>query len=274
MVIFIVYKHTCRLNGKSYVGQSSKPSLGIDDPQKLLKVRWQGHCAAARYGSKLIFHRAIMKYGKESFDYEVLEICNSLEHVLEREVFWIDKLNTFGSGYNLTCGGQYCVVTDEIREKMRKAGREVMARPEVLKKKSKRVAQIEPSTGEIVAVYSSVRNAYRQTGINHGNICSCAREKGKNVIGGFKWNFVDDSVTVTKQNMNTQAIDARHKGEKCHQTKFYESDVIEMRAKYDLLDRSLRGVVMALCSDYAMRYGVTSKAIFNAVTHRTWKHIP
>jgi len=45
-------------------------------------------------------------YGKDSFNFHILEKCNSVEEMNEREVYWISRLNTVApNGYNLEYGG-------------------------------------------------------------------------------------------------------------------------------------------------------------------------
>lgn len=52
------------------------------------------------------FHKAIRRYGIESFAFEILEVAP--ESILfSREMFWISAMDTFkGPGYNLTPGGE------------------------------------------------------------------------------------------------------------------------------------------------------------------------
>ena len=84
----IVYKTTNLLNGKIYVGKDE------GDRDHYL-------------GSGYILRRAIEKYGKESFQKEVLEICASREILEEREKHWIKELNATDPkiGYNVAEGG-------------------------------------------------------------------------------------------------------------------------------------------------------------------------
>jgi len=94
----IIYKITCKINNKVYIGQTIK---SIDH-------RWKEHLSASIKGQSL-FYRAIKKYGADSFLIEVLENCTSEEELNLREVFWIKKFSSFGdNGYNLTEGGQGC----------------------------------------------------------------------------------------------------------------------------------------------------------------------
>jgi group I intron endonuclease len=95
--MWIVYKHRNSLNGKSYIGCTSK---SIDD-------RWQEHINNALRGSDLAFHRAIRKYGVGIWEHETLEIHESSFSAYEAEKRLIAHFNTFSSeGYNLTEGGE------------------------------------------------------------------------------------------------------------------------------------------------------------------------
>lgn len=96
MIIYIV---ECIVNGKVYVGQTSK---GIQH-------RWQRHVRSAMINGDTLFCRAIRKHGPEAFKPELLERCESLQQANEREIHWIRVLNAFGEGgYNTTEGGGGC----------------------------------------------------------------------------------------------------------------------------------------------------------------------
>jgi group I intron endonuclease len=82
----IVYKTTNLINGKFYIGKDAKNKKSY-------------------LGSGSILNQAIKKYGKENFIKETLEVCNNLEHLADREIYWIEKLNAVELGYNLTNGG-------------------------------------------------------------------------------------------------------------------------------------------------------------------------
>lgn len=89
-----IYCITNNINGKQYVGQSIH-----------IEQRFEEHC---RKSSGLVIDKAIQKYGKSNFSFEILEKTSKDYDVLnEREIYWIDKLNTYSSKkhYNLTKGG-------------------------------------------------------------------------------------------------------------------------------------------------------------------------
>jgi group I intron endonuclease len=82
----IIYKTTNSINGKFYIGKDAKNKKNY-------------------LGSGTILKQAIKKYGKSNFTKEILEVCNSLEHLAEREKYWITKLNAIETGYNIAEGG-------------------------------------------------------------------------------------------------------------------------------------------------------------------------
>jgi len=81
-----IYKITNLFNGKSYIGQA------VD-----IKRRWTEHKSHSFLPDHISYnyaiHRAIRKYGIESFSFEVLEECSE-STLNEREIFWIVKFNT------------------------------------------------------------------------------------------------------------------------------------------------------------------------------------
>lgn len=99
-----IYKITNKLNGKVYIGQS----VDID-------TRWRQHINAK---DNFAIHRAIKKYGKENFKFEVLLECPAeMLNVWERDMIALyDCISP--NGYNLTEGGEGYKCSDETRLKM------------------------------------------------------------------------------------------------------------------------------------------------------------
>lgn len=91
-----IYKITHRESGRVYVGQT-KGSV---------KKRWNGHCSPKSGDKRSIIKSAIQKYGRFSFDFEVVDIAESQEQLDHKERFWISRLNTIApNGYNIESGG-------------------------------------------------------------------------------------------------------------------------------------------------------------------------
>lgn len=93
----IVYKATNIKNGLVYIGQTIQ---GLD-------TRKAGHISNA-FGSQssLYFHRAIRKYGKDNFTWEVIDEAETKDELSKKEMYWIEFYNSYkGDGYNATYGG-------------------------------------------------------------------------------------------------------------------------------------------------------------------------
>lgn len=74
-----VYKITNKVNNKVYIGISSKGA----------SARFREHIYAAEHGSPYKIHKAINKYGKDNFLFEVIDFCNSWDELVEKEQYYI-----------------------------------------------------------------------------------------------------------------------------------------------------------------------------------------
>jgi group I intron endonuclease len=125
----VVYLVTNTVNGKKYVGKTSRTLLW----------RWGRHISASRRrNDRAVLHKAIRKYGASAFTQEVLSRACNDEALSQLECFWIRELNTRNPrGYNLTDGGEGTVGTKhspEAKEKIRRAGFGRKHSPETLSK--------------------------------------------------------------------------------------------------------------------------------------------
>jgi group I intron endonuclease len=95
----IVYCVTNRINGKRYVGQTTRP----------LEERWYWHCYEAKHGSRTRLHNAIRKYGPENFILAILYTGYEFDRSLldECERLFIKEYDTLNhkNGYNISEGG-------------------------------------------------------------------------------------------------------------------------------------------------------------------------
>jgi group I intron endonuclease len=107
MNIWKVYLITNQVNGKGYIGITSKS----------LELRMSKHLRDAYPGRKnpngtlYALHAAFQKYGPESFSIGELEVGLSLAQARSKERHYIEKLGTYGGGrgkrgYNQTLGGE------------------------------------------------------------------------------------------------------------------------------------------------------------------------
>ena len=91
-----IYKTTCLVNSKIYVGKR-KFENDLKQPYKIY------------LGSGKLLKKAIQKYGSSNFNKEILICCIDSNSLNEQERFWIKELkaSTKGVGYNLTEGGDW-----------------------------------------------------------------------------------------------------------------------------------------------------------------------
>lgn len=90
-----IYKITNLINGKEYIGQTG---LTIEE-------RFKEHIRSSQKNIDRPLYRAFNKYGIENFVIEELEEC-SLDLLSDKEVYWIQKEDTYSNGYNATMGGE------------------------------------------------------------------------------------------------------------------------------------------------------------------------
>lgn len=139
-----IYKFTNKTNGKIYIGQSIN-----------IERRYYEHFK--RDDSKNYFHRAIKKYGKDNFFFEILEECLE-EDLNDREKYYITIYNSNNRklGYNSTGGGD---------------GAE-----------SKKIKQYDEN-GKLIKIFSSITEAAEILNLPASNICATANKKKEKLWG-------------------------------------------------------------------------------------------
>lgn len=95
---YIIYKCTCKINGKMYIGKTYN-----------FEKRKREHICDM--GNGIPFHKALCKYGLENFTWEIIDHAKSDADARDKEVYWIKELNTCihsknSNGYNITVGGE------------------------------------------------------------------------------------------------------------------------------------------------------------------------
>ena len=195
----VVYKCTCSVNGKIYVGCTKHN----------VESRWKNHVKHALNGSAYPFHRAIKKHGSDSFVVEILQECQTIEEMSNAEIEWISRLDSSNKakGYNATLGGNNAFRTVETRNRMKLAAAKrwndknyrakfvAYARNRTvdhLKKlgdsHGKAVQQLTLE-GKIITTYVSLAQAGRETGVASSSISLCCNGKRIRTAGGFLWRF-------------------------------------------------------------------------------------
>lgn len=107
----VIYCITNLVNGKRYIGQTTTPP----------EDRWKSHCAPS---TDSVIARAIRKYKKENFSFNVIDTAYSQQELNDRELYWSRFYHTWVgdpecNGYNVReCGGSHGTWPDEIKQKL------------------------------------------------------------------------------------------------------------------------------------------------------------
>lgn len=107
---YIIYMATSKTSGKSYIGMTVRS----------MATRRREHEASAIKGNPGHFQRALSKHGFNDFKWVVLDTAETHKELVNLEVMWIKRKNTFEAGYNLTSGGEQGVRGPQTAEHKRK----------------------------------------------------------------------------------------------------------------------------------------------------------
>ncbi len=142
--MWVVYRHTCLVTGKSYIGFTKNGMMS----------EWhRRHVRNASIGKSFHLSNAIRKHGSECWTHEELESCSSALTAKEAEIKWIATFNSNDSedGYNMTPGGDGITEhTPELLEKLRAATIAGMSNPKVRSRlrEAQAIIQSDPDVAE------------------------------------------------------------------------------------------------------------------------------
>ena len=201
-MLFIIYMHKNKINGKVYIGQTcQKP-----------EDRWKN---GAGYKSSPHFYNAIQKYGWENFEHIILEQGEwTIDEANQKEMFYIDFYQSTNreKGYNTQKGGHYNetpVGTDGAVKWMKEHPEFGLARAaDMLKwqaehpeealafrlQNAKKAAEARRKPVRCIEtgiVYESASEAARNIPkTSQSKICMVCRGQ-RNTCGGFHWEYVN-----------------------------------------------------------------------------------
>ncbi len=191
----IIYKATNCINKKLYIGKTVRE----------LQVRTNRHFQDAFFtDSNTFFHRAIRKYGRENFTWEIIDQAEDKEELNEKEKYWIQHYNSFikfenSNGYNMTIGGDGASgefhpfynrqVPEDIRQKISvKLKGRYMGKDNPM---AKAIIQLSLE-GEPIAFYESMSTAERELGLEFmSHIGDCCNNKLASAHG-YIWMYENE----------------------------------------------------------------------------------
>lgn len=110
--IWSLYRITNKINGKIYIGQAAD-----------LSKRWSDHRRAVRLNKPTqVVHYAMIKYGLDNFEFEIIASCSAQGDANETETILVQQYESHIStdkGYNVTLGGMNAPKTEAFRQMMR-----------------------------------------------------------------------------------------------------------------------------------------------------------
>lgn len=115
--MIVIYKITNIANGKIYIGQTVNYSERVKSHKRVAFGR------NARDRHKPLY-KAFLKYGLNSFKFEIIETCTSYEEANFLEIFFIKKFKSTvdsGFGYNLDLGGKNGKKSEYTKSKISEA---------------------------------------------------------------------------------------------------------------------------------------------------------
>lgn len=134
------------INNKMYVGKSINIYNRISQHLTLLNTNSKDENFHLKNSWK--------KYGKNNFDYFVIEYCDPKESVLQdRELFWIKQLRTLDRryGYNLRLDSKSrCIVSNETKKRMSESSKKRFSNPNERKKLGKKAKQFWKENPDIL----------------------------------------------------------------------------------------------------------------------------
>ena len=211
-----IYVITNQLNGKQYVGKT------LNNPTQ----RFKQHCRDSKKErcNKRPLYDAMNKYGIDNFSISIIEECSDIE-VNEKEIYWINKLNTYSNGYNATKGGdgrsyldydlivnlykQYQniqtvakelnICPDSVKKILKERNIPIKSSADVMKDKFGKPVNMYDKNGKFIQSFNTTSDAARFLIDNKysncklstiryhiSEVCSGKRKSAAN----FKWSFV------------------------------------------------------------------------------------
>lgn len=248
-----VYKIACTATGKFYIGSAK-------DIQHRL-ARHKSDLSRNVHHNALL-QRAVNKYGKDVFEFEILEFIDDTESLLKREQYYLDTLNPcdINVGFNLAveAGSRLGVpVTEETKAKISKTltGRK---HTEETKLKMSGAHKGKKLPEEHYNKWQAGKARYVEK-YGHPML---GREKSKETIE--KWR---ESRKNYKASEETRAkMSLKQKGSNNPSAKLDDNKVIAILELHKLKTYKVREI--------ADLFNVSISAIEGIIYNKTWKHIP
>lgn len=190
---YFIYKLSCPItNIPKYIGMTKKP-----------KERYRKHLNEKSLTLKNTWVKSLLNKGLKPV-MQLVDFSNSLEEINIKEKYWIIKYREWGFDLkNMTDGGDGGDTFSGRKHKQSSKEKISLAnsgnkRPDLAienkKRLSRKVAQIDFITKEIINIFPSVIEAHKQTKCSKTNISRFANGTIKpsiKKVGGYEWKYID-----------------------------------------------------------------------------------
>lgn len=181
--MYYIYKAKNKINNKVYIGQT------VD-----FKRRKSEH-ESSKNGihARCVFHRAIQKYGKENFEWEIIETCETLDQALYLESRYIHQYNSCTFMDN--CNGYNILYTQEGKKSFVHNSQKVIA---------------YDLKGFFVGIFNSMQEAGRELKCQGTNIRKCLIGERKSTCG-YQFIHYEENYPERLKQYKTNELEAKYK---------------------------------------------------------------
>lgn len=289
---YIIYCATNKVNGKSYIGQTSE---GLAERKR--KHVW--NAKSGRHDKVHAFQNAINKYGEDAFEWHTMIVCATLEEANRAEEEFIAKFNTLSpGGYNLQKGGDNKDIADEVKEKIReklkvvgsfvgKRGKDHpnFGRHPTQAQKDAQSAKLSGENAPLAKLTAKdARSIYEEylVGVSVPILTKKYGLNSKNTVINLLNKRTWKAVNADLPNVDTKR---GNMGSALPQSKLTEAQALEIIEKAKRMPDTNNGWIKTHSgsirqkgnSKYdilAKEYGVGAHLIYQIVSGRLWKHLP
>lgn len=196
----VIYKVTNLVNGKIYIGKTVRT---VEERKK------QHIYVAIHNNSNFIFHKALRKYGENSFTWEVIDTAETENDLKEKEIFWITHYNSYiqnknSNGYNMSLGGEGQSGLKWSEESKRKLSESIKLSGRTKGSKNSNTKLTEE---DVLQIKELIKEGFSLTEISKKhNVSHAAISRIKT---GDNWYYIGDDVSYFEYHGNAKLTESK-----------------------------------------------------------------